>query len=165
MTKIIGCDPGRIGGFVIIDDSYQIIDFLPTPSIGREINIKEIVDWLEGQKKIDHVFIEHSQALHKAAAGVTFSFGKNFGILLGVIGSLRLPYTLVKPKVWQKVMFEGTDPGDKPKSRAYAAALRHYPTFEFVPKGRRNPHDGLVDASLVAGYGMYKMRGSLKNVA
>ena len=158
---VIGIDPGAKGGFICLDENHQIIDFLPMPMVGREVDIITLRSWLTSQNYTDsNVFIEHSQAIHKCSAGSTFTFGKNFGILLGVVATLSFSYSLVKPKTWQKVMFEGTDASDRPKSRAYAAALRRYPKFEFVPAGCRNPHEGLVDASLIAGYGMYKLRGS-----
>ena len=50
-----------------------------------------------------------------------FTFGRGYGLCLGVIAALGLPSTLVTPQVWKKAA--GLLRADKEKSRARAIQL------------------------------------------
>ncbi|RLC98913.1 MAG: hypothetical protein DRI46_10470 [Chloroflexi bacterium] len=153
----LGIDPGQRGGVTLIADCGIVFSWV-MPVVGKEIDIRA----LNGItcKRIDRIIIEHSQAVpprpgYKGMSSVAaFSFGKNFGKLLGWIETSGYPYELVKPRVWQKVMFAGTAAKEKTKVRAAQAATRIWPEFDFLASDRcRVPHDGKVDSALIAEYG------------
>ena len=51
--------------------------------------------------------------------GVTsmFSFGENYGIYLGILSALSIPFILVSPQKWQKII--GNMPKDKQERKNY----------------------------------------------
>lgn len=149
----VGIDPGLKGAIAMISADRTTIEFITMPTVGKQLDTGLILKFLQSYH-IQHFFLEHSQAIHKSSAASTFSFGKNFGILIGIISALQLPYTLVKPKSWQKTMWQGTDPSDKPKSRSACAAYRLFPDLSFKASLRSTrDHDGIIDAVLLAEYG------------
>jgi hypothetical protein len=58
----------------------------------------------------------------------------------------------VPAPTWQKVMLEGVL-GDDTKDRALVAARNLWPDANFTMERARKPHDGVVDALLLAEYG------------
>jgi hypothetical protein len=69
----------------------------------------------------------------------------------------------IAPKKWQASVIQPSDvvlkEGKKTKDTkktALNAAKRIFPNENLVPKGKKVPHDGLVDALLIAYYGFLK---------
>jgi hypothetical protein len=101
----------------------------------------------------DHVYIERQQAMPKQGVSSTFSTGYGFGLWIGMLVALRLPYTVVGPREWQKDMLAGTT-GDT-KARSILRALQLYPGLPLTrPNGRKPTLDGVADAALIATYGL-----------
>lgn len=101
-----------------------------------------------------------------------FTFGMNYGFLIGVLTSLKIPYTLVRPQVWQKAVWISTDriygtKKDKngevvkkvsPKPTSIRAASRLFPNVSLKRTERcRVPSDGKADALLIALYAKRNM--------
>ncbi len=153
---ICGIDVGLNGGLAFLNKHGRndgCVPCSPMPVNGNEVSCREVRD-LFLAFGVTSVFIEHSQAIPKAAAGSVFKFGAGFGMIIGVVAALDLPYTLVKPKAWQKVMHQGIDPSLDPKRRSLLAAERLFPTQTFLKSERSSkPHDGMIDAALIAEYG------------
>lgn len=101
-----------------------------------------------------YVFLEKAQSMPQQGVASTFNYGDHYGQLQGVIVALKLRFTLVPPKVWQQTMFRGTPMGYKPKQRASIACRRLFPGTSMIatPKAQK-PHEGLVDAALLALFG------------
>lgn len=78
--------------------------------------------------------------------------GRGFGIWLGILGALEIPYRTVRPSQWTKRIFSGL-PG-KGKERSVQFARRMFPALELVPPGCRKPRDGRADAACLAYYGV-----------
>jgi len=80
------------------------------------------------------------------------SYGRTAGIIEGCVAAMEWPYMLVSPRTWQREMWKGTDKGPS-KARSYTVAKRFWPndTMKF-DRGRKEFHDGLVDALLMAEY-------------
>lgn len=152
---IIGIDPGQHGGIAIVDDTGKIKSLGVMPIRTTEIDIGELGRAIGFCEIPCHIYCEHSQAIPGArSSSSTFKFGCSFGILLGVMGTLRIPFTLCKPQAWQKVMHQGVDPKLDPKKRSLIAAKRLYPDQTFLATPRcKVAHDGLIDALLIAEYG------------
>jgi crossover junction endodeoxyribonuclease RuvC len=72
-----------------------------------------------------------------------FSFGKGYGILLGVVATLGIPYTCVTPRTWKSkyLLF-----ADKNASRQRATEL--FPNCAAFWKLKK--HDGLAESALLA---------------
>jgi len=95
-----------------------------------------------------------------AGAKANFQFGRCLGLLEGMTIAYSLPFIKVKPKDWQKEMWEGVTPiktivkGKKKtdtKATSLVAAQRLFPGDKFLGSERSKvPHDGIVDGLLIA---------------
>lgn len=170
MKYYIGIDPGKSGAIVILNNKNSEVIKHVIPCIGTVIDIGAIdsilaeLIFLKGKDSL-HLVIEDVHALYGSSAGATFSFGYVCGVLEGIIHSLSIPHTKVQPKVWQKEMFQGIPEIRKPntkdgkkgaletKQMALLAAKRIFPDVDLRATTRsKNPHDGIVDALLMAEY-------------
>lgn len=166
MEKIyIGIDPGKSGAIVIMDGENHFHAHA-MPSIGKTYDAKKISDILKELSLYTcHCVIEDVHAIYGASASATFEFGYGVGLIEGILVANGIPFTKVQPKKWQKVMWEGIKLQTRPsssgktdvtdtKSMSKIAATRLFPDFDFRENSRcKNPHDGIIDAVLIAEYG------------
>lgn len=153
-------DVGKDGAIVILENK-DIILKLVTPTIGNQIDLSEIRNILSAYRGNDiHVVVEDVHAIFGASAKATFNFGWSLGILEGVLSGIGIAYTKVAPKVWQKEMWQGVPTiykaGKKTvdtKATSLLAAKRLFPNEDLRKSYRATlPHDGIVDALLMAEY-------------
>lgn len=156
---ICGIDPGKSGGIAIIgSDEEPFLKIMPETA-------EMIADTLEpfcGMKM--HVFLEKAQAMPKNGAVSMFNYGRHFGELIGILVSLQFAHTLVSPATWSKTMHQGTSPELAPKKRSYQVCRRLFPEADLLGTIRsRTPHEGLIDALLIAEYGRRQIIGQEKS--
>lgn len=151
MKPIIGIDPGNLGGFAFWRPDVSLdMEPMPTMQEGKHVRIDEhrvrdiLKDWDDGL-----VYIELVGAMPKQGVCSMFNFGVGWGLVRGICVGLGMPYMLVRPQAWQKVMLAG-----HPKGSEYAVASRLWPgaDWHLSPRAHK-PHEGLVDAALIAEYG------------
>lgn len=149
---IIGIDPGLDGGLAAIAADGIQLSTMPVFDAGKRRYIDEprVMNWL-----IDHairnarVFIESVHAMPHQGVVSTFTFGTGWGQVRGICAGLGISYELVRPQEWQRVMLAG-----QPEGSEYLVASRLWPHAEWRASERsKKPHDGLVDAALIAEYG------------
>lgn len=157
---IVAFDPGLKGGVASIDDAGTL-DVVIMPLIAGEMHPGIVASYLVMlNKKIDHIFIESCQAMPKQGVSSTFKYGVGYGMLQGVAAALSIPYTLVKPREWQRLMHKGTDASADAKARSAHAAYNLFPNQEWKATSRcRKDHDGMIDAALIAEYGLRTLSG------
>jgi crossover junction endodeoxyribonuclease RuvC len=150
--RVWGIDPGNMGALALMDTSATslVIFDTPTVQIGKdkpEIHIPLLTDILYEDANAP-VFMEKVWA--RPGQGVTsmFNFGKGYGILLGIIGTLQMRLTLVTPQTWQKAVggIEGKD-----GARYRASQLFPQQANQFI----RKRDNGRADAALIAYYGAH----------
>ena len=104
---IIGIDPGKNGGIVVINSSENITDspMVEMHKCPRSVNEMSYIvrnarntAWIQEDKIV--VAIEKVWAFPTDARSAAFKFGVNYGMWLGIIGSLNLPFMEVLPKTW-----------------------------------------------------------------
>lgn len=118
--------------------------------------------------------IEDVHSIFGSSAKSTFNFGFNKGYLIGLLAANKIPYILVQPKEWQKVMWSNADMvvtykqikiKDKmvskkvvdTKATSINAAKRLFPTIDFRKSERaKNIDDNKVDATLMSEYARRK---------
>lgn len=96
------------------------------------------------------VVIERQQAMPKQGVTSTFSIGMGYGLWLGLIAGLQLPYRVVQAQAWKKALMAGEP---RTKQASVGVALRLYPRLRgslVGPKGGLK--DGRADALLLAHY-------------
>ena len=156
---IIGIDPGMSGAIAAVDEkTHEILRVEDTPTFliakVREYDIVGMADLLRSISlgRPSRVVLEQAQAMPKQGVTSTFHFGRGYGIWLGILGTLQMPYRTVRPCEWTKTLFHGL-PG-KGKERSILFASRTFPGIELVPDGCRKPRDGRADAACLAYYGL-----------
>jgi hypothetical protein len=171
MNYIIGVDPGKDGACTIMDINGKIIEKKVMPKIGKEFDSQEFNNFiLKYKDDISHVYIENVHAIFGASAKSTFSFGKVCGLIEGIILSHKIPFTLIYPKKWQSIMFEGIPEQRKPskinkngkfvkgridtKVMSELACRRLFPNEDLRATERsKKVHDGITDSILLCEYG------------
>lgn len=155
----IGIDPGKSGGIAVLNDEGNLTLF-PIPKIGTLVDLKAI-DLFIGMHTVgEHIcLLEDVHSLPGMSAKSNFVFGENKGQWQGMLTSNHVSYQEVTPKAWQKVAWQGVPVMKKPnkktdtKAMSLTAAKRLFPNESFLATERSSvPHDGLVDAALMAYY-------------
>jgi crossover junction endodeoxyribonuclease RuvC len=98
--------------------------------------------------------VERTQAMPKQNVSTTFSMGVSRGVVLGVLGALRIPYQEVAPPTWKRHF--GLIGADKDMSRG--RALRLYPSV--APLLALKKHHNRAEALLLAHW--LRSRGAQK---
>jgi hypothetical protein len=165
--NILGIDPGSNGAFVFIPEIGDIQYMIMPLDKEGDINGQYIYDWIKSKLREPlTIYLEDVHSIFGIGATQNFKLGINIGIVRGVITALGLKYKLVAPKKWQSYCHQGEYSKEiKAKQRTLDAATRLYPdlTKVFTPvktKRMRNepvPHDGLIDALMIAYYGKIKL--------
>ncbi len=159
---IIGIDPGLKGALATLSPSYTKTNGVRVELKVMPESMAEVIahlEWHANGEGAAHVFIEKAQSMPRQGISSAFNYGTHFGHLLGIIQALGLAHTQVGPRTWTKAMHLGTFP-DEPKKRSLEAAQRLFPDIKLTATDRsKKPHDGLVDALLIAEYGRRIMQG------
>jgi len=169
----IGIDPGYNGFITVINENREILDKYPMPvkkklrEVDGETLANFLAKWCAGDKQYC-LYVEDVHAIFGSAAGSTFTFGKNVGMLLGALEAEAFSYKLVAPKLWQKHVWISKDIVRVPsssgktmvtdtKATSLNAAKRLFPGGDFRKSTRATqPHDGMVDSLLIATYAWSK---------
>lgn len=161
---VCGIDPGLSGAlcFLSIDRNGVIIDYtfedMPVrkslkTKTGHEMDIPRLLSLFERQLSTDGnsiVGIEKQQAFPQQGVVSTFATGYGFGVLVGILTTLSIPYHIFPSQTWQKEYFAGI--GRKTtKEASYDVATRLLPGCAdqlYTARGRLL--DGRADAALIA---------------
>jgi len=159
---IIGIDNGVSGAIACITE--KTVDVNPMPIFfvkkkkgkKRVYDVQEIVRVLK-KAKATHVFIEEARSMPKQGVVSTFNTGRGYGLIEGIVAALEYPYTIVVPRVWQKILLNGV--GGDTKSASVIVAKRLFPKVSLLATKRcRKENDGLSDALLIAEYGRRQLQ-------
>jgi hypothetical protein len=162
---IVGVDPGNTGAlsFVYIDKgnittNCYVWDMPTLVTVGKgktkSGNTKKhtVIDESELKRMlsvpITHAFIEKAQSMPKQGAPATFNYAASYGIVRGICVGLGIPYTLVHPATWKKVIMKDMDRGKD------AAIVRAKQLFPYAEIGKK---DGRAEALLIAFYGIKEL--------
>lgn len=150
---IAGIDPGQTGAIAFISSSGKVeIYDTPIEMVKKGKGIKK--EYLPGNMAdllraidLNHVFIESVHAMPGQGVTSMFNFGKGFGIWIGILAALKIPYTLITPQAWKKHLMQGI----KDKDAARIRAQQLYPSVS--EELSRKKDIGRADALLIAEYG------------
>lgn len=170
MSKIyVGIDPG-VNGFCTIYDGKNFSHW-EIPKIGKFVDINELNKKIRGISMtaelsgIDVIVgMEDLHAIYGSSASSTFSFGYICGLIEGLVVANNLPLIKIKPKEWQRVLWQGIPVQKKPsstgrtlvndtKKMSLMAAKRLFPEMDLRRNERcKVPDDNKVDSILIAEY-------------
>ena len=170
LTTVVGIDPGLDGGVAILGPTQEAVH--PMPIANGEIDVPLLAGLLRSLDLATTVVaIELVHAMPLQGVSSVFTFGKGFGTLLGVTGTLGVRTELVNPAAWKKDVLAGlipakpklpddASPADKKKAAAAHkkagkdAAIgwcrKAFPNVSLIPAGCRVAHDGSADALCIA---------------
>jgi len=121
---VVGIDPGKNGGIVVLNDGENTND---SPSVEMHkcppssVEMANILTkarntaWVQQDRIV--VAIEKVWAFPTDARSAAFKFGVNYGMWLGIIGSLNISFMEVPPKVWMSSY--APVPKDKKERKQY----------------------------------------------
>lgn len=105
MVRILGIDPGQHGGFCFRDTKHN--EHINTYSYNK-LTVYDIAGIIETEKEICKLcgvpiraFIERVHSMPHDGKASAFSFGKNYGMWLGLLTALKIPYHDIPPATWQ----------------------------------------------------------------
>ncbi len=148
-TCFVGIDPGVKGGMVVLDPHGGIIDAIVMPEPEELRRMFRYFYWDDQP----FITLEEPSPDPKWGAIQAWRFAYGIGRLEGIFN----PQLMVNPrtwqaKVWRKDLISGKLTG-KQKSLITAKAI--WPNADFRASKRcKIPHDGMVDAALIAYYGL-----------
>lgn len=163
----IGVDIGAKGGVAVIlpDGSLELHTI---PVSGSKVIDVDLFNIFKSYSDYEMVItLEEVHSIFGMSAKSNFNFGATFGkkLMIGSICGLlyKSKLDLVPPKTWQKEIWTSSDKVFKTgkkvdtKKTSLLAAKRLFPKETFLATSRsRVPHDGLVDAALIAYYSKIK---------
>lgn len=158
-THYVGVDPGLDGGIVVLDKAGRVTGMMVMPRTedGR-------IDTLALRSSVPLTTADTLLAVEKTWAfpgqGVVsvFTFGRVSGHIIGALEMLLgVKAWEISPQVWQKPTIGRVD---DPKAACRAYVADHFPDVDLKyskktgqPSNRvKNPHQGLVDALVIADY-------------
>ena len=150
--RIIGIDPGATGALVLLEHGHPIewLD-MPTTRIGTTTRVAAaaLAHWIE-DFRADHAYVESTHAMPGQGVTSMFNFGHSCGTVMGVLGAISMPHTMVTPQAWKQAAgLIGTD-----KDGARARAMQLWPSWRELDK--KGKGQALADAALIALYGSKK---------
>lgn len=158
----IGIDIGKKGAIVILAKQpwTNVVDPIPMPMIGDQVDYHMLFEILARYKGTNcHVIFEKLGVIFGTGKSTAFSMGHQAGAVEMACIALNLSYTKVPAKQWQKEMFQGVEEITKKgkssrdtKAMALIAAKRLFPDYRLTIRKSTIPHDGVVDALLMAEY-------------
>jgi len=153
----IGIDPGKKGYLCLYNANYSGYKHYPLFN-GNRLN-REMLDTIEKLAETYTMIavVEQVHSMPHQGVASTFSFGTNYGMILGALETIGIPYTTVTPGKWQKFICEAVDKASNTKQMHFNAARRLFPNMDFRRSERCKVYDdNKVDASLICEYGMRK---------
>lgn len=157
----MGIDPGITGALAVVakDSTVICIEDCPTIKVkgGRKVTdiyrLAKIMKEIKNKYKRLFAVIEEPVAMpnkgRKMGSVSMLSFGRNVGILEGIIATLGIDYITVHPSSWKRAIFNGKQTD---KDGAIELAKKLFPdTKKYLTL---KSHHGRAEALLLSLYGM-----------
>lgn len=160
MRVFCGIDPGKDGALAILGyrDTPILIPFSESEYANQLRRVVPLEYTATTVEKVQAVWslgpiepfcvVEHVNAMPGQGVTSCFSFGQNFGFILGLLTAFRIPYELVRPQKWKREFSCTSD-----KNTSIEVAQRMFPGVDLRRTPRcAKPHDGICEALLMAEY-------------
>ena len=157
MKVFIGIDPGKDGAMAVLGCTERpvVVPFDEKAYVDRLERLYMPDDLVipHGSPYVVHpveafCIVEHVNAMPGQGVTSCFSFGQNFGFILGLLTAFRVPYELVRPQKWKREFSCTSD-----KNTSIEVAQRLFPDVDLRRTPRcTKPHDGICEALLMAEY-------------
>ncbi len=153
LTMFIAIDPGLSGALAVLTPDGALVALCDTPMLTLKVarGIRHAYD-VPGLCALltpytgmpAHVLIEESQPMPGQGVRSMFTTGYGYGLWVGILAALQMPYTPIRPAVWKKAFSLGKD-----KEASRHRAMQLFPSADL----RRKKDHGRAEALLLAWYG------------
>lgn len=138
--RYLGIDPGKTGALAVIDPGKNFAYVVDMPETPGEL-VNELALLIDDSYML-RAAIEKQQAMPGQGVSSTFQTGYGYGLLIGTLASLSIPFVEVRASKWKSAM--GLQGKDKSESRKLAQSL--FPAAEL----HRVRDHGRAEALLLA---------------
>lgn len=144
----IGVDPGKSGGVAFL--SSKICEAYNTED---EMWVQRMRDFQQNMFSTQEVVacVEKVHAMPKQGVVSVMTFGTWNGIVLGALKLAAIPYILVTPRTWQKVIFDSAKREENRKEQSRLLAHRLFPHLASNVLRYKKDHNK-AEALLIAEY-------------
>lgn len=156
INQIVGIDNGIDGGIAVIA-AHDGVVITTTAMPTKQLNSKTVPDlvaviaMLRDYDPARTIVAIEEPLKHAKSSQAMRSMSMCFGMLYGALSS-RYDVATIDPRVWQKKMLMFAL-GATTKQKALYEAQRRWPDETWLASSRcKVPHDGIVDAALIAEY-------------
>lgn len=147
---LCGIDPGLKGGIAILNEDGCLIaanmPVLRSDNGKNNIDAKRVCEILK-INKVTHAAIELVHSRPHDGSVASFTFGKGYGTVIGIMEALGIHVAYTRPQEWKK--HYGLIGTDKNASRTKATEI--FPDSECYWKRKKD--DGVAEAALILKYG------------
>lgn len=157
-TSYVGIDNGISGGLVALSATPGAGIFgktaMPIQKTrkGNEVDILGVHSWMRDTACISGACFVLEEPGGSQSASAAASMAASFAALRAMCELLAIRYVRVTPQKWQKEMLPGCEKGQT-KHAAFTLARSLWPSESWIATERsRIPHDGIIDAALIAEY-------------
>jgi hypothetical protein len=98
---VLGIDPGEKGGFALLSHD-GIAQTWPMPD--NEMEIGCLFRNRLSPAKVSHCIIERVHSMPKDGRASIFKFGRNAGVLIGMLIANEIAFEEMAPEIWQKAL-------------------------------------------------------------
>lgn len=153
----IGCDNGISGALAALGPmaGSPPLGMVQMPveakKRGNQVDILSVWEWIEpySHQEITVVVEKPNNAQTPSTAA---SMADSFGVMRALLALKRIRHVFITPQSWQKAMMPNCATGQT-KKYALTVAKQLWPGETFYANERcRTPHEGIVDALLIAEY-------------
>lgn len=158
---LIGIDNGLTGGLAAISGiSGKLIESLVMPTQGKakgnEVHSCFVLDFLDRWDRADITALLETPGKHSPGVQALCSMWDSYGAIRAILETRGIRHHRIAPQTWQRKILGNVAKGQT-KPAALSAARRLWPDESFLATARSTkPHEGLIDAALIAEYGRLK---------
>ena len=157
----LGIDNGLTGGLVALSDHPgPPIAMAPMPTRGKvkgnEVDAEAVWQWIYAHGGGACTVVVEIPGKHSPGVQALCSMWDSFGVIRAVLETRGIRHHRVHPQAWQKAVLGPVAKGDT-KPAALAKARQLWPGEGWLATPRSSkPHEGMIDAALIAEYARIK---------
>ncbi|NBW07982.1 MAG: hypothetical protein EBR82_08140 [Caulobacteraceae bacterium] len=157
MTAVLGVDPGKTGAMARYSDAHDSLEILDMPTLvvakGKKtvtrIDAVALAFRLQqlASRGLDLIVLEQPMAMPGQNSASVFDIGRSFGMIEGIIGTLKIRCEIAHPAAWKRTMKCGAA-----KDSSIARATQLLPQHAQLWPLKK--HADRCEAALLALYGI-----------
>jgi len=164
---VVGIDPGKTGAAVALDLHGRPIEWIAAdhPDEGYIVKgakarhyvptcmalwLAELIGDGPASSRIVLAVVEKQSARPGEGRSSILTLGYGYGLWIGVLAALKIPYRIVPPATWTRSVFGSMPRGSDKKARGVLTAQAQIPDLPLTWGRKTKPHTGLSDAACLA---------------